>query len=304
MISDQDFADLKTLVLNHIATGFDEGERSVAESLNQTVRRLRTAEGESEVASLLVNTAPAYAKRMACLLFEGDRAHLTAFRGIASAPEPFLAHESPALLSVIETRDTVVASATPAELSEALFAATVHGAAFTLAEPKAHLVPVIVHGAVLMVIFAAENVRGASLEILCSVAGLRLEVLAMEGAAQAVPDPPPSLVQISGAHASAPKWNELSAADQTLHLCAQRFAQVAVARMRVEQTAAVREGAQRADLYNTLRPEIDAARAEYRARFLTGQSKTMVDYLYLELVRSLANDDDRLLGSGFPGRLT
>jgi hypothetical protein len=27
----------------------------------------------------------------------------------------------------------------------------------------------------------------------------------------------------------------------------------------------------------------------------------MVDYLHLEIVRSLAHDDDRLLGSSYPG---
>ncbi len=301
MISDHDFADLKTLVLKHIATGFEEGERSAAESLNQTVRRLRAAEGESEIASLLVNTTPAYAQRMACLIFDGDRARVTAFRGIAAAPEPFFAHEAPALLSAIETHDTMVAAATAAELSQALFTAS---DAVTLTEPKAHLIPVMVHGSVLMVLFAAEDVHAASLEILCNAAGLRLESLAMENVVKSMPDEPPSLIQIGGAHAAAPKWSELSSADQTLHLRAQRFAQVAVARMRVERNAAVRDGQQRADLYSALQPEIDAARAEYRSQFLTGQSKTMVDYLYLELVRSLANDEDRLLGAGFPGRLT
>jgi len=88
-----------------------------------------------------------------------------------------------------------------------------------------------------------------------------------------------------------------------LHLHAQRFAQVAVARMRVEQQAAVRDGQNRRDLYSALRSEIDQAREQYRSQFLAGQSKTMVDYLYLELVRSLANEQDQLLGSGFPGRL-
>ncbi len=298
MISDQDFADLKTLVQKHIATGFAEGERSTAESLNQTVRRLRTAEGESEIESLLINTA--HARRMACLRFDGERVRMTAFRGIASAPEPFLSLEAPALLSVIETHDTVVAAATPAELSQALFDA---GEVSTFTEPKIHLVPVVVHGAVLLVIFAAEDVHSAQLEILGNAAGLRLEALALADAVQSKPDPP-SLVQIAGAHAAAPKWNELSAADQSLHLRAQRFAQVAVARMRIDRGTAVREGQRRADLYSALRPEIDAARQEYRTHFITGQSKTMVDYLYLELVRSLANNEDSLLGSAFPGRLT
>ena len=114
----------------------------------------------------------------------------------------------------------------------------------------------------------------------------------------------PAFVQIEGQGKLSPKWSELTPEDQTLHLRAQRFAQVAVARLRVEHSDAVREGQQRSDIYGALKPEIDRARDEYRVQFLTGDSKTMVDYLYLELVRSLANEQDRLLGAGFPGRLT
>ena len=311
MISDQILEQLKALVEKEIERGARQGAGSAAEGLNQTIRRLRTAEGESDVTGLLSSAAAAYAKRIACLLFETDLVKVATFRGICSAPAPFLIHDSPSLLSAIESHDTVVASATARELSEALFTATESS---TLTEPKAYLVPVVVHGSVRMVLFAAEEVQPAFLEIICAVAAQRLEAMELESAFRAVPnhalqhDAPqydaPHLVQIGGAHSASPKWNELDAAEQTLHLRAQRFAQVAVARMRVDRNDAVREGQQRGDLYSALRPEIDAARNEYKSQFLNGQSKTMVDYLYLELVRSLANDEDRLLGSGFPGRLT
>ncbi len=99
-------------------------------------------------------------------------------------------------------------------------------------------------------------------------------------------------------------WEDLPAAEQSLHLRAQRFAQVAVARIRLEQGAALREGQQRKDLYGSLRVPIDQARAEYRRQFLSGDSKSMIDYLYVELLRSLANNEDQMLGTGFPGRLT
>lgn len=301
MISDQAFEQLKTLLESEIEVAARLAVRQASEAMSQTIRRLRSAEGESDIAGLLTSAAGDYAKRAACLLFETDRVRLATFRGIPSAPEPFLIHDSPALLTAIETHDTVVASATARELSEALFTATESS---NLAEPKVYLFPVVVHGSVQMVLFAAEKVQPAFLESLCAVAGLRLEALALQSAVQAVPDDLPQLVQISAASPASPKWDELNKAEQSLHLQAQRFAQVAVARMRVERSAAVREGQTRGDLYSALRPEIDAARHEYKSQFLSGRSKTMVDYLYLELVRSLANDEDRLLGSGFPGRLT
>jgi hypothetical protein len=54
----------------------------------------------------------------------------------------------------------------------------------------------------------------------------------------------------------------------------------------------------RSDLYLVLKSEIDAARDAYKKEF-----PGVIDYLYLELVGNLANNDDRLLGPLFPGPL-
>lgn len=298
MILDQAFEQLKTLVESEIEGRAHSRLRRASEDLSQAIRRIRSAGNEADIAGLLA--AAGYARRTACLLFESDRARILTSKGIPSGTEPFLIHDSPALLSAIDSEDTVVASATAGELSEALFAATESS---SLPEPKVYLFPVVVHGAVPMVLFAAEEVMPAFLESICASAGLRLEALTSPTAVPASREDGPQLVQISGPPSIAPKWNDLSAAEQSLHLRAQRFAQVAVARMRVERSETVRDGQRRGDLYSALRPEIDGARQEYKTQFLNGQSKAMVDYLYLELVRSLANDEDRLLGSDFPGRL-
>jgi len=53
-------------------------------------------------------------------------------------------------------------------------------------------------------------------------------------------------------------------------------------------------------LYETLRGPIDAAREQFRKDFFA-QCSSMVDYLDLELVRTLANDDAELLGTNYPG---
>ena len=306
MTLDQSFEALKTLAESEIAKSHAAGRQAVADSLSLTMRRIRQAQNDSDIANLLVHADPSYTSKVACLVFEGDHARILLSRGILTSSVTFPIHYAPALLSVIETRDMVVAQASASELSEPLAHAL---ASESVETGKAHLIPVVVDDAVRMVLIlverAAEAVEPASLSILCEAAALRLELIALQetSARRAHSAEPEQLVQIGNAQTNALRWADLNAAEQSLHLHAQRFAQVAVARMRVEQQAAVRDGQNRRDLYSALRSEIDQAREQYRVQFLTGQSKTMVDYLYLEIVRSLANEQDQLLGPGFPGRL-
>lgn len=86
-----------------------------------------------------------------------------------------------------------------------------------------------------------------------------------------------------------------------MHLQAQRFARVKVAELRLYHAEAVREGRAKSDLYGALQNEIDKVRGEYEKDFAA--IPTMVDYLHLELLRTLAHDDDRLLGANYPGPL-
>jgi hypothetical protein len=95
-------------------------------------------------------------------------------------------------------------------------------------------------------------------------------------------------------------WAALSKQEQELHLEAQRQARVRVAEMRLYKSAAVKQGRVDRNLYASLREEIDTGRADFRARFLD-LTPTMVDYLHLELTRTLANDDETLLGPEYPG---
>jgi hypothetical protein len=70
--------------------------------------------------------------------------------------------------------------------------------------------------------------------------------------------------------------------------------------MRLEEAAAVREGRSRANLYEELRGSIDAARELFHRDFFAA-CPSMVDYLHLELVQTLANGDAKLLGRDYPG---
>ena len=53
-------------------------------------------------------------------------------------------------------------------------------------------------------------------------------------------------------------------------------------------------------LYGALAEPIDAARASFRESFF-GPCPSMVDYLHLELLRTLAHDEPELLGETYPG---
>ena len=104
------------------------------------------------------------------------------------------------------------------------------------------------------------------------------------------------------ARPAAPDWSQLSREDQDLHLRAQRFARVRVAEMRLYQSQAVRSGRAQRSLYAALREEIDSAREAFRRDFVSA-SPAMPDYLHLELIRTLANDDVGVLGEDYPGPL-
>src|SRR5262249_32898706 len=125
-----------------------------------------------------------------------------------------------------------------------------------------------------------------------------------------VPEPVAELVSIASAPPAvalapatkpASTWNELPLAEQQIHLRAQRFARVHIAEIRLQHADAVKSGRARRNIYDALRQPIDSAREVFHAQFF--QCPSMVDYLDLELTRTLANEDPELLGHSYPGPL-
>jgi hypothetical protein len=136
-------------------------------------------------------------------------------------------------------------------------------------------------------------VQGPAVELLTQVAA---------AAWTAMPEPPaPELVAIEPAPPQpASAWDRLPLEEQRIHLRAQRFARVQAAEMRLFQADAVQAGRAGRNLYDTLRKSIDAAREAFHQSFFAPCS-SMVDYLHLELVQTLTNDDPDLLGNDYPG---
>ena len=108
------------------------------------------------------------------------------------------------------------------------------------------------------------------------------------------------MADATAALARAYLYSDLSPDDQKLHLQAQRVARVKVAEMRLYHAEDLRKGVSETNIYGALAREIDRARAGFLQTFLS-KSPTMVDYLHLEILRSLAHDDDRILGQDYPG---
>jgi hypothetical protein len=75
-------------------------------------------------------------------------------------------------------------------------------------------------------------------------------------------------------------------------LRAQRLARVKVAEMQLYQAAQVKAGQAARDLYGALHAQIDEARAAFPEQFL--------HYLHQEIVRTLAHNDEALLGPHYP----
>ncbi len=111
---------------------------------------------------------------------------------------------------------------------------------------------------------------------------------------------PVAPVPAPAARPVATAWDDLPAEVQQVHLRAQRFARVQVAEMRLFSPEAVHSGRERRDLYEALGDPIEASREAFRKQFFSSCPR-MVDYLHLELVRTLANDDAELLGKNYPG---
>jgi hypothetical protein len=262
------------------AVARENDRREFAGQLNQAVRRIRQAADLEELAATLLEAAGAFSNGVAWFRITGEAARGERIQGVPEeAAEAFHDLKIPlssaaALAGAIESRDPVIAATTPREVSQVLATLLDHPP-----DGRVSIFPVVVRDRVPALLYAWGGVQGSALELLTQVAA----------AAWAAMSTPP-----------ASAWARLSLDEQRTHLRAQRFARVEVARMRLSQADAVLAGRAGRNLYDALRNSIDAAREAFRQSFFAPCS-SMVDYLHLELVQTLANDDPDLLGNNYPG---
>jgi hypothetical protein len=289
----------------HARAAASNARTRLAEDLNQGLRRLRNAQTIAESAALLVELAAPFSARSAVVVFRADGdAEVIAARRMGALPVAFAPNTAAAFQAAIESSDPVVALGTAAEISDALAERLDRET-----EERVHLYPLSVRGAVHGVLFVSGITEGAALELFANVAALRWETVMPAAPARrtdlvaiAAAATPASDGTSEGSAGQPTGWADLTADAQALHRKAQRFARVKIAELRLAHEASVRRGFDKHDLYSAVSGPIDQAREEFRREYLS-KSTTMVDYLYLEMVRGLAGNDDRRLGAGFPGPL-
>jgi hypothetical protein len=274
----------------------ERARSDLAEQLNQAVRLMRQAPDRAALAAALAGAAAAFGNCAALFRIEGGEARAECLRGLAL--EDFASISVPleaaaALRGAVESRDPVTAVTSAAEVSPQLLALFGH-------EPdgRVAIFPLASGDRVPALLYTWGAAQFAPLELLAQVAAQVWQSLEPPPP----PAPPPQLVQLEPAPAPAPTWESLPQSDQQIHLRAQRFARVQAAEMRLREAEAVQSGRAARDLYTALRATIDPARDAFRRNFFE-TCPSMVDYLHLELVRTLAHDNQELLGKSYPGPL-
>ncbi|HEY4975650.1 MAG TPA: hypothetical protein VII41_18710 [Steroidobacteraceae bacterium] len=269
----------------------EQARREQAEELNQAVRRLRIAPDADELCATMADAAVRLAS--GAILFR-------VAEGTASSDRIEVPlGDAPALAAAAESQDPQIAAAIPGELSAPLVELLAHPP-----DTRVSIFPVVAGERVAALLYCWGTVQVAALELLAQAASAVWSALPVP-----LPAPAPQLVNIAVAADPPPApakppaaWEELPPAEQKIHLRAQRFARVQAAEMRLYHSEVVQVGRSRRNLYEALRQPIEDARQAFRTRFFAG-CPSMVDYLHLELTRTLANDDPDLLGSTYPGPL-
>jgi hypothetical protein len=272
--------------------------REFTGTLNQTVRRLRDAESSAEWCRALLDATSEFCERAALFSVLSGRLKVLGARNLPLQSIDLPLSSAPAFVQVSESKEPVIAVRSPKELSQELLSALGDSGA-----RRVHLFP-ISNGRVVSVVLHAEDagtpIDATGLEMLSGIAGLTMEhrIAARSSAA-------PGLVRLESAGSDrcvVREWSELTREEQETHLRAQRFARVKIANIRLYRSDEVKTARAERNLYAQFREEIDSARQEFDREFIAA-TPTMLDYLHLELVGTLANDDAAALGSDYPGGL-
>ena len=93
---------------------------------------------------------------------------------------------------------------------------------------------------------------------------------------------------------------EVSEDERRLHNDARRFARLLVSEIKLYNEQKVKEGREGNDLYERLREAIDRSREMYDKR-VQSPVAAKFDYFHYELVNSLADGDEGVLGGSYPG---
>ena len=276
--------------------------------LNQFVRRLRQYQTETDWIASILNGAAKFATQFALLSLQDGQLRLRGQQNLDFSHDlSFPLASAAAFKSAVESKDAVIALRSPGEVGSPLSTQNL--------QDRAHLFPITNGSRVSAILFAPDDahIDTQALELIAGLGSLVLERQVNSSLhAQIAPARPelqpaisPEPVAPNGrarTRASAlPAWADLDERQRALHIRAQRFSRVTIAEMQLFRPEACRAGREQANLYIFLKSELDKAREAYRTQFMTVPS--MVDYLHLELVNTVAEGDELKLGADYPGQL-
>lgn len=302
--------DLESDLGKFVSERCARARRDLAEELNQAARRIERAADAAAIAATLVEATAALSAGAALLAVGDSGLRGQQIRGVAEpCAETFrkLAmplEVAPALAEAVRSREPVTAMATAGELSGELASLLVSSYQERSYQERIHVYPLTAAASVRAVLCTWGDINGPAVELLAQIAAAAWQAMpASSGMVQvALPETSASTKPIAPPSPQRLSWDRLSASEQQIHLRAQRRARVAVAEMRLHAAEGVESGRAQKDLYAALGPRIDAARESFHKQYFNA-TPTMVDYIHLELLHTLANDDPDMLGKDYPGPL-
>jgi hypothetical protein len=264
------------------------------DQLNQIARRLKQYRTQADWRDAVLDGAARFAGEIALFGVENG---LVAFRGarnLALAPDlSFPLAAAAAFRNAAESKDTVVALRTHAEVSESLA---------SKAGDRAWLAPIVSDQRVVAILFACGELDANALELVATISAAVLERRSQDPVhVQIAPASPVQADAPQTTERTLPAWGALSDRERTVHIRARRFARVKVAEMQLYRPEACNSGRGQNNLYLHLKQDIDNAREVFRNQFMT--TPNIVDYLHLELVGTLAESDETRLGADYPGQM-
>ncbi|MFZ0595124.1 MAG: hypothetical protein WAM39_31975 [Bryobacteraceae bacterium] len=298
-------------VFQNITSEFEAAQCQAAESarakaadeLNQVARRLDQYRAESDWNDAVLDGAARFASEVALFAFEDGVFLLKGARNFALSPDLRIpAGDANAFRSTLDTGETNVILCTTNEVSSAISAA--------VSADRAIVVPISNGSRRVALLFATATQQADTnaLELIAHIASAALECHSRTAAhiqIAPVPSKPAAplnhLKDGTRADNQLPRWTGLPDAEKLLHVRAKRLARAKVAEMRLYRPEACQMGHARRDIYFFLKQEIDSARQMFRNQFMS--TTAMIDYLHIELLGQLAENDEAFLGADYPGQM-
>ena len=309
------------------AMGGKSEDAPVSALLDSAIRSIQESSSQTDILRSLVDGAAHFASRAALFVVKGDIASGWQARG-------FDDNSGIKKLSVATNQGLVGKSMDGHSPSIGTAAEFDGNFVEQFGAPKKGnvlVVPLLVRDKTPALLYADSGGRtdgecdNAALQLLTRSAGLWLEILtlrkatasaaataeapAIEAPAPPAEEPPQAAAAAaSAAPAPAPVHHEAPAhaatdgahgADAEVHKKAKRFAKLLVDEIKLYNQTKVNEGRKHKDLYSRLKEDIEKSRASYDKRY-GNTAAAGGNYFNEEVVRVLAENDEAVLGSGFP----